>query len=69
VPDSIGRRRHGDPAQRGAIIGVAFFASFLAKQKRGRPPGRIPGLVMMQGHACWVTRRKGVTAKQQLLLK
>jgi hypothetical protein len=38
----------------------------LAKQKRGRPPGRIPGLVMTAVHARCFTRRKDVTAKQQL---
>jgi len=43
--------------------------SFGEAKEVGRPPGRTPGLVMMQGHARWVTRRKGVTAKQQLLLK
>jgi hypothetical protein len=34
VPDSIGHRRHGHPAQRGAIIGAAFFGYFFGGAKK-----------------------------------
>ena len=59
-----------EPRAAGRDHRVAFFAPlFWRRKKEGRLPGRTPGLVMMQGHARWVTRRKGVTAKQQLPLK
>lgn len=45
VPDSIGRRRHGNPAPAGRDHrGRLFWLLFWRSKKVTRPPGRTPGL-------------------------
>src|SRR5690349_14178977 len=61
-------RRHGDPrAARARSPGRLFLPTSFGEAKEvGRPPGRTPGLVMTTGQSACFTRRKDVTAKQQL---